>query len=156
MATALFGDALQRLRAAVEVVQRELPSTGQSPKIPRSKWNKRQANPTHSHGDCAFWFCRIRSSVPSLSYSTRTTSQGQSPKNPHSAFRDPHFLLPSPVAPALAELTYESARFFGENLFAERLGGVTQFSAFSVQTADDTFHCFGTTKSLRRFPQQSF
>src|SRR5258708_30410435 len=68
----------------------------------------------------------------------------------------PHSLLPSPVAPAPAELTYESAWFFGKNLFAERLGRVTQFSAFSVQTADDTFDCFDTTKSLGRFPQQSF
>src|SRR4029077_943120 len=66
--------------------------------------------------------------------------------------RIPHSPLPSPVAPAPAELTYESLRFFGENLFAERPGGVTQFSAFSVQTADDTFDCFGPAKSLGRFP----
>src|SRR5260221_2512867 len=70
--------------------------------------------------------------------------------------RFPHSPLLSPVAPAPAKLTYESARFFGENLFAGRLGGVTQFSAFSVQTADDTFDCFGSAKNFRRFSQQSF
>jgi hypothetical protein len=73
-----------------------------------------------------------------------------------SSFRKPHFLLPSPIAPALAELTYESARFFGENLFAERFGSVAQFSAFSIQAANETFNCFGATKPLRRFPQKAF
>src|SRR5260370_16120125 len=131
------------------------------------KWNKRHANPTHSRGDCVFWlfarkgFEQPSPSVSTVSFGGTVAAAGASRRYrrihiPHSAFRNPHSLLPSPVAPAPAELTYESAWFFGENLFSERLGGVTQFSAFSVQTADDTSDCFGTTKSLGRFPQQNF
>jgi len=72
---------------------------------------------------------------------------------PYSAIRIPQSAF---SAPAPAELTYESARFFGENLFAERFGSVAQFSAFSIQAANETFNCFGATKPLRRFPQKTF
>src|SRR3981189_1422948 len=67
-----------------------------------------------------------------------------------------HSQLPSPTAPTASELTHKAARFFSENLFAERFGGLTQLSAFSVQTANEAFNCFGATKLLRRFPQKAF